>query len=313
MDPTRYAAAEAALWSSLGAEPTSRMLRLATIGVRVRVQELGNGPAALFVHGANTSGSSFAALAARLPGFRRIILDRPGTGLSEPLPRPLDADAMRAFAPTLVSEVLDALGLPSAHLIATSLGGYVGLRAAAVYPDRVDRMVQFSWPVGAPAARSPTMMRFMSIPGVARLVTALPPSERSVRLVFRSLGHAASLQDGRITQADLDTYLSLLRDTDTQANEMALGRSVVSPLRVIDRLQLTDDDLAAVRAPTCFVWGGRDPFGGAAAADALARRLPDARIVLLPEAGHAPWLDDLDRCAEVVERFLSDGEVQSSA
>ena len=308
MDAVRYAAAEASLWASVGATPAERLLTLDHLGVRVRVQELGSGPAVLFIHGANTSGSSWVTLAARLDGYRRIVLDRPGTGLSEPLPRPLNPHTMPAFADTLVTDVLDALGLPSAHLVATSLGGYIALRTAAAHPDRVDRMVQFSWPVGAPAARSPAVMRFMSIPGIARLVTALPPSERSVRLVFRSLGHAPSLQDGRITQADLDTYLSLLRDTDTQANEMALGRSVVSPLRLIDRLQLTDDDLAAVRAPTCFVWGGRDPFGGAEAADELARRLPDARIVMLPEAGHAPWLDDLDRCTQVTDGFLSGSE-----
>ena len=305
VDLARYAGVEARLWASVGAAPTERFLTLRRLGIRVRIQELGTGPAVLLIHGANTSGSSWASLSARLPDFHCIVLDRPGTGLSEPLPRPLDPDTLPAFAETLVADVLDALGLRSAQLVATSLGGYIALRAAAAHPDRVERIVQFSWPVGAPAARSPAIMRLMSIPGMGRLVATIPPSERSVRMLFRSLGHGASLDDGRITQADLDTYVSLLRDTDTQRHEMALGRSVVSPLRVLDRLLLTDELLATVRAPTCFIWGERDPFGGERTAQALARRIPDARIEMVPDAGHAPWLDDLGRCSDLTSRFLA--------
>ena len=52
----------------------------------LRVQELGDGPPILFIHGANTSGTSWATLAAKLPSFRCLLLDRPGTGLSPALP-----------------------------------------------------------------------------------------------------------------------------------------------------------------------------------------------------------------------------------
>ena len=73
-------------------------------------------------------------------------------------------------------------------------------------------------------------------------------------------------------------------------------------------MALPDDLLGSIRAPTYLLWGGRDPFGGADVARAVAARLPDATLELLPGAGHAPWLDDLDRCVEVARRFLEVSE-----
>ena len=212
---------------------------------------------------------------------------------------------MPRFAEALLVDVLDAAGVEKAHLVATSFGGYIALRTAAAHPDRVGRMVQFSWPVGAATARVPMFMRVMSIPALGRLVAALPPSERSVRMTFRRIGHGPSLDDGRITPQDLDCYLALLRDTDTMRNELAMGRALVSPSRGLHRLNLGDDTLALIHTPTLFIWGTSDPFGGADSARRLVQRMPNAELELMPGAGHAPWLDDLDHCATATRRFLT--------
>lgn len=305
MNESRYREAERRLWQSIGVTPREQRLRLARDDVTVRVQEVGEGPAAVFVHGANTTGTSWATLAARMAGFRCILVDRPGTGLSEPLRGRLDVDRVLRLAETLVVDVLDALGLTTAHLVATSFGGFVALRSAAAHPDRVGRMVQFSWPAGAPIERLPLSMRVNAVPGLGRLVAALPASERSVRLLFRSLGHGPSLADGRITAADLDCYLALLRSTDTMPNELALGRVVIGPLRGPDPRLLPERILRAVASPTLFLWGERDPFGGPAVAHRVARSLPRAELEVLAGAGHAPWLDQLQHCADVAGAFLA--------
>lgn len=300
----RYRAAEIRLWRWVGATPTERRLHLTGNDVTVRVQEVGEGPPVVFVHGANTSGASWAALAARLDGFRSILLDRPGTGLSGSLARRLDATTLPAFGDSLVLEVLDALDLPSAHLVATSFGGYMALRTAAAHPERVERMVQFSWPVGAPNPHLPGFMRLAGLPLVGRLMATLPASERTVRMIFRQMGHGPSLDAGRITPADIDAYVALLRDTDTMRNELTPSRAFVSPIRGLNRLLLPDSVLASVTTPTHFLWGERDPFGGPETGRALVDRMPNATIEIVPEAGHAPWLDDLDTCVAVVGRFL---------
>jgi 2-hydroxy-6-oxonona-2,4-dienedioate hydrolase len=306
MDAGRYREAELRLWRSLGALPRERLLRLPRLATDLRIQEVGDGPPIIFVHGANTSGASWASIAAHVSSFRCIILDRPGTGLSPPLAPPIDATSLPTFAEALVVDVLDALELPAANLIATSFGGYVALRTAAAHPARVLRMVLFSWSAGLPVDRLPLFMRLMTLPGVGRLAAALPASERSIRQVFRGLGHGAALADGRITPEDIACILALYRHTDTMRNELAMGRALIAPSGRL-RMAFPDELLASIRAPTYLLWGERDPFGGAAVARAVAERLPDATLELLPGAGHAPWLDDLDRCVEVAGSFLASG------
>ncbi|HKG56321.1 MAG TPA: alpha/beta hydrolase [Candidatus Limnocylindrales bacterium] len=305
MNEARYREAERRLWSSHGVTPIERRIHLARNRVTVRIQEVGDGPPVVFVHGANTSGVSWASLTARLAAFRCIVVDRPGTGLSDALSDRLDARRMASFADTFVADVFDALGLHSGDVVATSLGGYIALRSAAAFPDRVRRMVQFSWPVGAPIAWLPSFMRVMSVPGVGRAIASIPPSDRTVRTTFRRIGHGPSLDAGRITKEDIAAYLALLRDTDTMRNELGPARVFVSARRGLNRMLLPDATLALVTAPTLFLWGENDPFGGPQTARDLVKRLPNATLEILPGAGHAPWLDDVDGCAASVAGFLA--------
>ena len=311
MNELAYRAAERRLWRSIGVHPTERIIHLDRIGVDVRLQEVGSGPPVLFIHGIATSGVSWAALAARATGFRCLILDRPGTGLSQPLMTSIDPTTLAELSDVLVADVLDALELPSAHIVASSLGGYVALRSAAATPDRVERMVQFSWPVGAPTRSLPVLLRALSLPGFRRLVERLPRTERSIRILFERMGHGEKLLDGRISQGELDCYLALMLHTDTMRNELAPVPAIMSPLRGLERVHLEDGVLSRVVCPTFFVWGARDPFGGEAVARALVDRLPNAVLDLMPDAGHSPWLDDMDACVVKLTGYLEGGEITS--
>ena len=305
MNELAYRTAERRLWDAVGARPIERRIHLERIGVDVRVQEIGQGPPVLFIHGVATSGVSWAGLAARARGFRCLILDRPGTGLSQALDRPVDPTTLAAMADVLVADVLDALDIASAHIVASSFGGYMALRSAATTPERIGRMVQFSWPVGAPTPTLPLFLRAMGLPGFRRLVEAIPRTDRSVRLLFHQLGHRDKLLDGRISREDLACYAALMAHTDTLRNEFAPARALISPLRGLARLHLPDDVLRRVACPTLFIWGGRDPFGGAAVGRALVERIPTATLDLIADAGHSPWLDDMDASASKMTAFLA--------
>jgi pimeloyl-ACP methyl ester carboxylesterase len=308
-----YRTAERRLWRAIGARPTERTIHLERIGVDVRLQEVGTGPPVLFIHGIATSGVSWAALAARATGFRCLILDRPGTGLSQPLGRTVDPSTVAEMADVLVADVLDALELRTAHIVASSFGGYIALRSAAATPERVERMVQFSWPVGARARSLPLLLRAISLPGFRRLFEALPRSERSIRMLLERMGHRDKMLDGRISQQDIDCYIALMQHTDTMRNELAPVSALVSPIRGLERLHLSDDVLSRVSCPTLFVWGARDPFGGEEVARSLVERLPNAVLDLLQEAGHSPWLDDIETCVTRMTHYLRDDAPTSLA
>src|SRR6185503_5068467 len=140
MDEQRYREAERALWEWAGVQPTEQRVRLEPFGVTVRVQEAGEGPPVLFIHGGPNAGSTWVPLVGHMAGFRSIVLDRPGTGLSDPYP--VDEQTLPAFADGLVASVLDAVSVDRAHVVGSSFGGFLALRSAAATPDRVSRMVQ---------------------------------------------------------------------------------------------------------------------------------------------------------------------------
>ncbi len=301
----RFLEAERQLWNTLGVSPTERMVHLDRNNVDVRIQELGEGPPVLFVHGGTTSGMSWAMLAVRLAGFRCILIDRPGTGASERLPGRLDVDGLPKLGQTLIVDVLDALELDSAHLVATSLGGYLALRTCAFHPERVQRMVQFSWPMGAPNPKLPAFFRVAAVPGVSTVMGAVPPNARSIRTLFGLLGHGPSLADGRIAQVEFDAYLTLLRDTDTMRNELAAPRTIMNVVGKLHPHLLPDDLVSSITTPTLFLWGENDPFGGEAVARRLVDLMPNTVLEMLPDAGHAPWLDEIDYCTKATKRFLN--------
>lgn len=301
-------AAEAALWHSLGARPVEQRIHLAGVGVDVRVQELGEGPPVLFVHGGSTWGTSWADLIVQMPAHRCLLLDRPGTGLSDPLPRePRGLADLRTHAQALIPDVLDALGLSVADIVATSFGGWFALQAALIAPDRVRRMAIIGWTAGAPVARLPMSLRMGTLPIVGDLVGRLPAGRRAVRAIFRSIGQGPALDAGRIAPEAIEAYAALLRHTETYRHDRALGRLFLSPHRGLHAsMVLADEERSRIATPILFAWGEADPFGGAAIAMDFVAGFPNARLEILPAAGHAPWMGDPAPVANLIAAYLAE-------
>ena len=89
------------------------------------------------------------------------------------------------------------------------------------------------------------------------------------------------------------------------ANEVRSSPKVFTPVRGQNvALHLGEDVLSKLTMPVLFLWGEDDPNGGAAIARTFTPRLPNADLVIVPGAEHAPWLDDLDTCVSHSRAFL---------
>jgi pimeloyl-ACP methyl ester carboxylesterase len=294
--------AEGAVWASVGVDPASVVEHRAG---GVRVQEVGAGPPVLFVHGASNSGISWAPLVARLPGVRCLVVDRPGCGLSPALPSAFSGvDDLARFADGFVASVLDGLGVEVAAVVGTSLGGYLSLRAAAASPERVDGVVLFGWTVGAPMARLPLAMRLSAVPGLGRLTARVPPTRSGVRAILRQVGLRDALASGAFSDVMLDSYVALLRETDTMANETAVMAKVFSARRGTGAIRLDPATLGDVGQPVGWLWGRSDPFGGEEAAAAFTSSLPRCELTMV-DGGHAVWIDDPSAAAAAVQHVVA--------
>lgn len=307
-DPELFRPAEEALWASVGVDTEERWVLLPG-GEHVRIQVAGQGPPVVFLHGGSSSGANWAPLVAGMGNFSCLVVDRPGCGLSDPVAggaKIRDLDTSARFADRFVADVLDALDLARANLVATSFGGYFALRGAAAHPDRVERIVEVTWPMGAPIERAPTSMRFAALPGLGALLTKAPPTRFVVTTIMRQLGLGRAMDAGKVSDEQIDWFLALLRHTDTMANELRANPQIITPIRGMNpEVLFTDELLRRIEAPTLFIWGGEDPMGGAEVAEQFAARFDKATVEVLPLAGHAPWIDEPERCAELAGDFFS--------
>jgi pimeloyl-ACP methyl ester carboxylesterase len=304
----RYRQAEQQLWATVGVTPDEQMIQLPRIGTKLRVQETGDGPPIVFVHGASNSGTSWAGLVAAMPGYRCLLIDRPGCGLSEPHGRRFrDVAELTHFAEELVLDVFDALDLDRPFLLGTSFGGNVVLRAAAAAAgaDRISKLVALGWSVGAPIEYTPFSMRMGSIPGIGSLLFRLPASKAMVKAVLKQVGLKDAFDNGAITDEFVECFQSLLNHTDTMTNELKQGPPIITPIKGFnDSILIPDDVLASIDVPTYFLWGTNDPMGGEAVARRFTANVPHATLEMMP-GGHAVWVDDPTRVAASVTGFLS--------
>jgi pimeloyl-ACP methyl ester carboxylesterase len=304
----RFREVERRLFAAAGIEPRERRITLPRLGIEARVLEVGTGEPTLFLHGGPNAGATWSYLAASTSGLRCLLVDRPGTGLSAPLLTVPDSTTLGRVQEDLTVDVLDALGIERAHLVGSSLGGFAALRSAASYPNRVLRMVLLGCPAFVPGWTQPRFFKLLRTPVLGRAVLALPPTRASVRMSLRELGHDRSLGGGTVPAPMLEWIHAWQADTDTMRNDAAMIVRCGTWRHGFDAsLDLDDDVLGTVHAPTLVVAGTDDPVGGEKVARGLVNRLPRAEVEVMDGAGHLPWLDDPDYAAKLTTSFLTTG------
>ncbi len=302
MDEAKYRASEQRVWQAVGLSPSEQRVSLPCTGTSIRIQTVGEGEPVVFLHGGPNTGTTWAMLLPHVKGFRAHLVDRPGTGLSEDYVMRGD---LPAIADRFVGDVLDGLGLERAHVVASSFGGYLALRSAHAAPQRFRRMVQMACPAMAPGMKTPKFMQMMRFRFVRWLVPKLPPTEKANDDIMRQIGHGASLDAERIPKLFFDWYLDMQRYTHTMKNDLAMIGGALKGKAFDPALTLTPEVLGAVTAPTQFLWGEDDPFGGADVARALVGAMPRAGLQMVPRSGHLPWLDDPAAIGAQTAAFLS--------
>ncbi len=303
MNEAAYRAAEAALWDSIGIAPSEQTISLPTLGTDVRVQEIGSGPATLLLHGSPNSGAGWAHLVPHLRNHRVVMVDLPGTGLSAPLePATLIGDYFRS----VVVDCIDALGEDRALLIGSSSGGTLALKAASEHPDRISGVVVMGTPQLIEELGVPFAERLMLLPGVGRLLGRMRPGTRTQRRMWRSIGHGASLDEGRLDQEYLEWWGALLEHTNSLRNDMALMGSLRGrPGGYAREFLITWSHRARITAPTLLVWGEHEPTGDLDVARAIVDSIPNARLEVIDGSGHLPWIDAPEAVSSMIDEVMA--------
>jgi pimeloyl-ACP methyl ester carboxylesterase len=225
-------------------------------GVRVAYRKAGTGPVVLLTHGYGSSSHMFESNAAALADCRTVIAwDLRGHGATD---YPVDpAEYTRDASIEDMVAILDDAGADRAVVGGHSLGGYLSLLFALEHPERTDGLVLIGTGPGFRKAEG---------------------REKWNQMCER---YAESLTKHGL--AGLPGSAELTADVHRDATGLILAaRGILSQhdSRVID--SLVDIDVPAL------VIVGRDDSVFMPGSAYLADKLPNAELVVIPGAGHAP-------------------------
>jgi pimeloyl-ACP methyl ester carboxylesterase len=220
-------------------------------------------------------------------GFCVLRFDNRDVGLSTRVhdSPPFDLAAARqggrdAVAYTLddmaddVVGLLDGLGVASAHIVGTSMGGMIAQTMVIGHPGRVRSLCSIMSTTGADDVGRPT-------PEALQVVMQRPPQDREGFVAAELanslvIGSRGALVDEDWRRARFERFY------DRGIDPAGTARQIMAIVASGDRTAA----LAAVTVPTLVIHGDVDTLVPLDAGEATAHAIPGAELLVIPDMGH---------------------------
>ena len=266
-------------------------------GREIHYTEWGSGNAEVVVawHGLARTGRDMDAVAAHLAGrFRVICPDTLGRGLSQWSPDPAREYCL-AFYEKLALALVDQLGVQTMHWLGTSMGGAIGLHAAAgPLRGRIKRLLLND--IG-PELAQVAVDRIRGYAGSPPAFATVGELESYFRSVYKPYGWLSDAQWRLLTE----TSLRRLPDGRVAPHyDPALVQQFVYHPGDYDQWAAWD----SLDLPVLCLRGETSDLLLPQTAEAMRSRGPRAVVVTMAGCGHAPALNTPEQFG-LVERFLA--------
>lgn len=270
---------------------------LQCLGREIHYTEWGHGHEEVVIawHGLARTGRDMDDLAEHLSSRYRVICpDTIGRGLSQWSPDP-GREYCLSFYVQLAQSLVDQLGLAAFHWVGTSMGGAIGLLAAATaLSGRIRRLVLND--IGPQIATAATD-RIRSYAGNPAAFATVGELEQYFRTIYQPYGALSDAQWRRLTE--------------TSTRRLPDGRVTphYDPQMVRQFIDHPDDyelwaEWDRLNLPVLCLRGESSDLLLAETAEAMRVRGPRAELVTVAGCGHAPALNVPAQFARV-ERFLA--------
>ena len=251
-------------------------------GVRLRYAYQGDsaGEPIILLHGYSDSSFSYSTVLPLLDGkYRVYVLDQRGHGESD---RPANAYALSQFAADVVA-FMDFMNIDKATIAGHSMGSFVAQHVAVAAPERVKRMV---------LSGSATTIRNSVVTELQREVNALtdPIPEKFVRDFQVGMAFQQMPDDfvKGVVKDSLNIPARVWREVMT---EMLSSKAHV--------------ELGKIKVPTLILWGDKETVFPRSEQDALLAALPNARLKVYEDTGHAMHWERPERFAKDLQEFMN--------
>lgn len=252
--------------------------------MNLHVETIGSGAPLVLIHGWGMHGGVWSDVAQRLSQYHAVhCVDLPGCGASAALAN-TDLDALvRSLSEHFIEPV---------HVCGWSLGGQVAMHWAVREPTNVNKLIVVTstpcftkrddWSFGLPREV------------LEKFATELEQNHAATLRRFISLQLRGSENEREL--------LTKLREQLFSRGEPDMGalRGGLEILRDADQR----GEVAGIKQPTLVIAGQRDKLTPPEASYYLAQVMPNARVVEIEGAAHAPFLSHPDIFVADVREFL---------
>ena len=256
-------------------------------GDKMVYAENGNvtGEPLLLIHGFGGNKDNFTRIARQLEGYHLIIPDLLGFGASS---KPMSTDYRSEAQATRLHELLQAKGLAAnIHVGGNSMGGAISVAYAAKYPSEVKSLWLVDsagfWSAGihealagATLENNPLLINSNEdFYKMYDFVMYKPPYlPKSVKAVFAQ---------ERIANKEL--HAKILEQI------------------VTDNVEERAKIIAQYKIPTLVVWGEKDQIIKPETVKLIKEIIPQSEVIMMPEVGHVPMVEALDKTADDYKAF----------
>ena len=254
--------------------------------MRLAFDDVGPGPVIVLIHGFPLDRSMWIHQRSSVGSIYRVILpDLRGHGTSAAPEGLYEVDAMADD----VLELLDGLQIAEPVVVGgLSMGGYIALSIAARHPDRLKALMLMNTRPSADtpeaaSARKSLASRVEASGEVTEAVEAMLPKLFSKNTFEHQPGLVARMHD-------------LMARTPARAIAGTLRGLAIRPDRIAD--------LAGIEVPTLVLAGAEDAVIPVEEAETMARLIPGAKLVIIPESGHLSPLENPSATDAAILGFL---------
>ena len=210
--------------------------------------------------------------------YRVVRMDLRGHGLSE-VPAAEPPLTMERLVQD-VRELLDHLGVASAHIVGNSAGGYIGQQLAMNSPERVTSLMLFGSTPGLKNSQALTWIPRVAKDGLRKFLADTISDRFPATAPTRAMSNGFSTRRRRTTPPTSRASSTLMASLEWS------------------------DQLHRIKCPTLVVYPGAETVGSTHNYDAMRDRIPDVEVLSYEGLPHNICDSVPDRCAEDVLKFL---------
>jgi pimeloyl-ACP methyl ester carboxylesterase len=252
----------------------------------ISFSDQGKGKAIILIHGYLETSAVWSSFAASLADeFRVIAVDLPGHGNSDLFN---ETNTME-FMAGLVNDLAGSLGIKRFFLTGHSMGGYVTLAFAGLYPERLLGYCLFA---SHPFADTPEIIE---------------KREHDINLT-KAGGKDLIWPDGILKMYALPN-LEKFRDNLQRSKSIAAGiqaEAIASVLRGMIARPSTLSVMEGGKKPCLWILGRMDNYINCEQAMKKVILPANARLVVLENSGHLGFIEEEELSVEILKSFIKE-------